>query len=136
MKKQHLCISLLALLCSIVTSGISSAASFTVTWKNQLGESSCTPLEISVKSIMGDFSSRDTNKLSVGDSRTMTVNSSACNSIEVSANCTYSDKSVIKSVLLRAKAQCGNSMATIVSPETINVQTQTINGTCRPWCIN
>ena len=134
MKKQ-LCISLLALLCSIATSGVASAASFTITWKNQLGESSCTPLEVTVKSIMGDISSHNTNRLSVGDSRTMTVNSSACNSIELSANCTYSDKGAVKAVSLRAKAQCGNSMATIVYPGAIDVQTLTINGTCKPYCI-
>ena len=135
MKKQ-LCISLLVLLCSIVTSGVASAASFTITWKNQLGESSCTPLEVTVKSVVGDISSHNTSKLSVGDSRTMTVNSSACNSIELSANCTYSDKGAVKAVSLRAKAQCGNSMATIVYPGAIDVQTQTINSICRPWCFD
>ena len=133
MKKNQI-IGLLAFVCVALTTGTAYAASFTITWKNQFQTSSCTQLEVKVKSIMGDISGRDTNKLSFNEIRTMTVNSSACSGIELVANCTYSDNGVIKQVSMRATAQCGDSTAEIVGPGNINVQTLRVNSICRPWC--
>jgi hypothetical protein len=117
------------------TTGTASAASFSITWNNQFQTSSCTQLEMRVKSVMGDISKRDTNKLSFNETRTMTVNSSSCSGIELFANCTYSDKGVVKSVSLSANAQCGDSTAKIIGTGNINVQTQLLNTRCRPWCV-
>jgi hypothetical protein len=134
MMKKNQIIGLLAFVCVALTTGTAYAASFTITWKNQFQTSSCTQLEVEVKSIMGDISGRDTNKLSFNEIRTMTVNSSACSGIELVANCTYSDNGVIKQVSMRATAQCGDSTAEIVGPGNINVQTLRVNSICRPWC--
>jgi len=134
MKKNQI-IGLFTFVCVAFTTGTASAASFSITWKNQFQTSSCTQLEVKVKSIMGDISKRDTNQLSFNGTRTMTVNSSACSGIELVANCTYSDNGVVKPVSLRATAQCGDSKAKIVGPGNINVQTQLLNARCRPWCV-
>ncbi len=133
MKKNQI-IGLFTFVCMAFTTGTASAASFSITWENQFQTSSCTELEMRVKSVMGDISKRDTNQLSFNETRTMTVNSSACSGIELVANCTYSDNGVVKQVSMRATAQCGDSTATIVGPGNINMHTQRLSSLCRPWC--